>query len=323
MSQKNILVTGGAGFIGSLVAKMLSQAGYHPITFDNLSTGSREAVRYGTFIYGDLCNHHEIEEVFRRFPIDGVIHFAASTDVGESMINPLKYYENNVSNTINLLQIMRQYHVNTFVFSSSAAIFGFPQQSQILETDPTMPINPYGESKLMVEEILRNCGEAYGLKSCCLRYFNAAGGDPEGEIKNFKQKESNLIPLLIRSLKSSSQPLKIYGTDYPTPDGTCIRDYVHIYDLGTAHILALEQLFNLRVSTSYNLGNGSGFSVLEVIKAAKKALKQEVPFIEGPRRAGDPPFLVADSHKAKKELGWSPCYPSLEKMIEDAWVALN
>jgi len=322
MSLQNILVVGGAGFIGSHVSKMLSRHGYHPIIFDNLSTGHREAVVSGTFIKGDLANREDLESVFNTYPIKAVMHFAALIDVGESVIDPLKYYMHNVTYTLNLLETMRRHQVMCLVFSSSAAIFGEPIEIPMGESHPCRPISPYGQTKLMVENILQDCDKAYGIKSSCLRYFNAAGGDPKGEIKNHKKKETNLIPLILRSLKDRTTSITIYGTDYPMRDGTCIRDYIHLEDLGSAHILAMKRLLEGGDSTHYNLGNGNGFSVKEVIAAAEEVTGLKVNVVEGLRRAGDPPILVANSLKARHELGWTPNYPKLQEMISHAWQAM-
>ena len=321
--MKNILIVGGAGYIGSHVAKMVELAGYRPIIFDNLSTGSRKSVGSRTFIEGDLANVDAIDHVFNQYPISAVMHFAAAINVGESVVDPAKYYSNNVVNTINLLDAMIRHHVNYFVFSSSAAIFGTPNQDKVNESHPQCPINPYGRTKLIVEWILQDYERAYGLKSVALRYFNAAGGDPSGVIKNYKQKESNLIPLILRDLRNPEGKLEIFGTDYDTPDGTCIRDYIHIQDLGSAHIKALERLFHGGESSSYNLGNGNGFSNREVIAAAEKVTGSKVNIIESGRRPGDPPCLIADSEKASRELGWTPQYTDLEEIISHAWNALN
>lgn len=320
--KKTILVVGGAGFIGSHINKMLHQAGYQTIVLDNLSIGNQKAVTRGIFIEGDIADTKLLNELFNQYPIDAVMHFAAFIDVGESIHEPYKYYLNNVANTINLLEQMRHHDVKTCIFSSTAAVFGIPQTLPVSEEHPCLPINPYGASKLMVERILKDFDQAYGIKSSSLRYFNAAGGDPEKEVKNFKKRESNLIPLILRSLKNGGPPIKIFGTDYPTSDGTCIRDYIHILDLGQAHIKAMERLWKGEPSASFNLGNGNGFSVREVIRAIEKVTGMQVPFIEGIRRAGDPPILVADAKKAKKILDWRPNYPELEQMIQHAWDAL-
>lgn len=323
MPKKTILVVGGAGFIGSHVNKMLHQAGYETIVYDNLSKGNPKAVLQGLFIKGDIANSDLLDEIFEKYSIEAVMHFAAYIDVGESIRIPEKYYGNNVSNTLHLLKNMLRHNVKNFIFSSSAAVYGNPQEKLIAETHPTHPINPYGESKLMVEKMLHDIDQAYGLKYCSLRYFNAAGGDPEGELKNYKVKETNLIPLVLRSLQADNGSVTIFGNDYPTPDGTCIRDYIHVYDLGTAHIAAMEYLFQGRPSAIYNLGNGSGYSVKEVIRTVEKVTDKRVNAIQGDRRHGDPPFLVADSKKAQKELAWETRYPDLESMIAHAWKALQ
>jgi UDP-glucose 4-epimerase len=320
MSKKTILVVGGAGYIGSHVNKMLNQMGYQTLIIDNLSRGSLKTILNGTFIKGDIGDSLFLSHIFNHHSIDAVMHFAAYIDVGESVIDPGKYYQNNVANTLNLLTTMINYNVKKFIFSSTAAIFGSPITNLIAETHPCLPINPYGETKWMVEKMLRYFDQAYGLKYSCLRYFNAAGGDPEGCIKNYQTKSSNLIPLVLKSLQIETGFITIYGTDYPTPDGTCIRDYVHIEDLGHAHIKALEQLFDGSSSTEYNLGNGQGFSVREVIHTVESTLKRKVSVIEGVRRPGDPPILVADSHKATSLLNWRPQF-TLEDMISHAWNA--
>lgn len=316
--RKKILIVGGAGYIGSMVNKMLNEAGYETVVFDNLSQGKRKRVQWGTFVKGDIRNRRSLEKLFTTYQFDAVMHFAALIDVGESMKDPGKYYENNVCGTLNLLQVMVEKGVKTFIFSSTAAIYGLPKADLIREDHPKNPINAYGQSKLMVETILEDFDKAYGLKSAKLRYFNAAGGDPEGEIKNFNQKKSNLIPIVIDSIKNKAT-MTINGIDYPTIDGTCVRDYIHIYDLGSAHIAAMEKLFQGANSESYNLGNGSGYSVRQVITAAEKVSKKAVVALEGPRRAGDPPFLLADAKKAKEDLNWQVKYPQLETMIEHAW----
>ncbi|MBS4167521.1 UDP-glucose 4-epimerase GalE [Parachlamydia sp. AcF125] len=323
MRSKTVLVVGGAGFIGSHVNKMLHQAGYQTVVLDNMNTGTQAAVTRGSFIKGDLADSACLDFIFSSYIIDAVMHFAALIDVGESVREPALYYRNNVANTLNLLEAMHRHHIPIFIFSSSAAIFGTPQAPIITEEHPCHPINPYGETKWVVEKMLRDFELAYGLKSTCLRYFNAAGGDPEGEIKNFKKKETNLIPLVLRSLITPQGCVSIYGTDYPTPDGTCIRDYIHVCDLGEAHILAMQQLFEGAPSDFYNLGNGQGFSVRQVIQKAEQVTGLKVQVIEADRRPGDPPILVADAQKAAHQLGWRPHYPELETMIKHAWQALN
>lgn len=322
MPSPTILITGGAGFIGSHVNQLLHRHGYQTVVFDNLSSGAAEAVTHGTFIKGDLHNLGDVRRAFDHSPIAAVMHFAAFTDVGESVTSPADYYQNNVINTLHLLDTMRQYAVKTFVFSSSAAIFGLPQHIPIVEDQPCCPINPYGRTKLMVEDILGDYERPYGIRFSCLRYFNAAGGDPTGAIKNYKKKECNLIPLVLRSLLGAGKALTIYGTDYPTPDGTCIRDYVHVEDLATAHLLAMQRLERTDTSSNYNLGNGRGFSVREVIAAVEAVTGRRVNVVEGPRRPGDPPVLVADAQKAHRELGWRPAFPDLDSMVSHAWQAL-
>lgn len=317
-ANKSLLVTGGAGFIGSHFVKKASLAGYHVVTFDNLSTGLKENVKYGTLIQGDLADTHALNAIFGSHHFDAVVHFAASIDVAESSADPLKYYDNNVSNTINLLKSMRLHNVQNLIFSSTAAVYGQSKTNPISENHPCQPINPYGETKLIVEKLLADCDLAYGLKSICLRYFNAAGGDPEKELVTQKSKHSHLIPLLLKSLKSSFHPITVYGTDYPTPDGTCVRDYIHVEDLASAHLLALEKLLKGGPSATYNLGNGKGYSVKEVIAAAENVTGKKANVILGERRPGDPPALVADPSKARQELGWLPQYPLLEEIVRDA-----
>lgn len=318
MTNKNILIAGGAGYIGSYINKLLNLAGYKTIVLDNLSTGDRRTVLKGTFIEGDLGNPEDLQNVFTQYSIDAVMHFAACINVGESVVNPRKYYHNNVVNTLTLLDAMVAAEIKIFIFSSSAAIFGSPEQPLLKEDSPKNPINPYGRTKLIVEQILEDYSAAYGLRSCCLRYFNAAGGDPEGEILNLRTNQSNLIPTALRSLLHK-KPLTVFGTDYPTPDGTCLRDYIHLYDLGMAHLLALEKLLKGDPSCCYNLGYGRGFSVWEVIHAIEKVTGFQLNVTCGERRVGDPPRLVADSTLAQKELHWKPQYDHLEQIIAHAW----
>jgi len=320
MKKKTILVTGGAGYIGSHANHMLHLAGYQTIVLDNLSSGNRKAVSEGTFIQGDINDKILLNKIFSENSIDAVMHFAAFIDVGESIKNPLKYYQNNVAASLNLFQIMLQHGVNKIVFSSTAAVIGNPIQNLIDETHACVPINPYGHSKLMVETILQDLAVAYDLHFCILRYFNAAGGDPEGKRKNYSDHQSNLIPRILNNLKQGNATITIFGTDYPTPDGTCIRDYIHIDDLGRAHILAMEHLWKGK-SSLYHLGTGSGYSVRDVIAIAEKVTGKKIHAIEGDRRPGDPPILVANSAKAQRELNWEPRYSSLENMIADAWKA--
>lgn len=320
MEKELILVTGGAGFIGSQVNQVLHDKGYDTVVYDNLSSGNRNTVLAGTFIEGDLSEAEKVNSLFKAYNIKAVMHFAASTEVGESVANPAKYYQNNLSNTLILLEALRKNAVHYFVFSSTAAVYGIPQNDKIKETDPCFPINPYGRSKLFVESILQDYYSAYSLHSTSLRYFNAAGGDPKERIKSYKEKEANLIPIVLNSILSS-QPVIINGTDYPTRDGTCVRDYIHVADLADAHILAMEKLFKEGGQTCYNLGNGQGYSILEVLSAAESVSGKKINKVVGKRRAGDPPVLLADASKAHRELSWRPIYPELETIIEHAWQA--
>lgn len=320
MTKETILLVGGAGFVGSHVNQMLHRAGYNTLILDDLSRGHAEWVTHGNLIEGSMADVELLNSIFSAHKIAGVMHFAALASVAESLVNPVEYYVTNVSHTIHLLEVMLRHNIDILVFSSSAAIFGVPTQAKITETDACHPISPYGRSKLMVETILQDHQTAYGLHSCCLRYFNAAGGDPYGKIKYRTRTETNVIPRILNSL-ISNEPIYIYGTDYPTPDGTCVRDYIHLEDIGQAHVTALEKLINGAASSQYNLGNGEGFSVREVIQAAEKVTGRKAHIIESPRRPGDPPILVASSAKAEKELLWKPKYPSLESMITHAWKA--
>lgn len=323
MVKPLVLVIGGAGYIGSHVNKLLNSYSFDTVVVDNLSRGSRSAVVAGEFVELDIGDSKRLNNLFEQYNFDAVMHFAALTDVGESVSHPLKYYHDNVCLTISLLQAMHNHNVNTFIFSSSAAVYGVPAGGLINEEHPCVPINPYGKSKRMIEQILEDCEKAYGLQWCALRYFNAAGGDPDGLIKNHRTSENNLIPKILKNLKNGNPSATIYGTDYPTKDGTCIRDYIHVWDLASAHAAALQNALNNRPSNIYNLGNGSGFSVKEVLETIQHVTKLPMQIHIGPRRAGDPPMLVADASKANIELGWKPSYPSLEKMISDAWKALE
>jgi UDP-glucose 4-epimerase len=321
-NKKKVLVTGGAGFIGSTVNKLLHEAGYDTVILDNLSQGKRNRVKWGTFIEGDMGDPLLLKKLFANHQFDAVMHFAAFINVGESVHSPEKYYINNVSHTLNLLECIKEFSVKAFIFSSSAAVYGLPKTNFISEDHSTHPINPYGETKLIIEKILDDMDRAYGIKSAKLRYFNAAGGDPEGKIKNDFSASSNLIPIVLQAILDN-RPVTVFGKDYPTPDGTCLRDYIHIYDLATAHMKAMEKLLAGGPTEIYNLGNGKGFSVQEVLQAAEKVTKQKIQVIEGPRRPGDPPCLLANAYKAKQELNWQIKYPSLEEMIYHAWTSLE
>lgn len=312
-----ILITGGAGFIGSTVNLLLNDVGFETIILDNLSTSSPQTIVKGKLIIGDLSDRNLLNQIFNEHSITAVMHFAAATNVGESVKNPAFYYRNNVINSLILLEAMQEARVRYLIFSSTAAVYGIPE-GHLLENSPCYPINPYGESKLMVERILKNYQSSYGLESCALRYFNAAGGDPLGRLK-YGTKKENLIPIILNCLLEN-KPLIVNGMDYPTSDGTCIRDYIHVADIGNAHILALKKLLNGKASLCYNLGNKKGFSILEVIKAAEEVTGRSLKVVIGPRRPGDPPQLIANAEKAEKELEWKPLYPEIKKMIEHAWI---
>lgn len=314
-----ILVIGGAGYIGSHMVKKLALAGHEVVTLDNLSRGYEDAVKYGEFVHGNLGDKNLLNSLFSKHPFDAVMHFAAFIEVGESVTEPGMYYHNNVCNTQVLLDAMVSHDIKHFVFSSTAAIFGEPQYTPIDEAHPKNPINPYGRSKLMVEQMLEDYDRAYGLKSTCLRYFNAAGADPEGELGERHNPESHLIPLILQSASGRREAISIFGQDYPTDDGTCVRDYVHINDLCDAHSLALEKMQKSGDSARYNLGNGKGFSVQQVIDAVKRVADKEFKVIHAERRAGDPAVLVADSALARQALGWTPRFEQLETIIETAW----
>jgi len=314
-----ILIVGGAGYIGSHINKELTKKGFETVVFDSLVKGHQEAVKWGEFFQGDLANIEDLRQVFTKYKIDAVLHFAAFIEVGESVKDPQKYYQNNVKNTLNLFQVMLENDVKKLIFSSTAATFGNPQYTPIDELHPQIPINPYGQAKLMVEKILADYDFAYGLKYVALRYFNACGADLDNEIGENHTPESHLIPLILDAAIGKREDIKIFGTDYPTPDGTCVRDYVHVTDLAQAHILALQYLIDGNDSNSFNLGNGKGFSVKEVIDAAKKVTGVDFKVTEVERRAGDPPELVADSTKAKQVLKWQPQYADLETIVKSAW----
>lgn len=315
----SVLVVGGAGFIGSHMVKMLGKKGLEVTTFDDLSTGHRDAVKCGEFFHGNLLDRANISELFLKKKFDVVMHFASSINVGESVDKPAKYYKNNVMTTINLLDVMREFNVKKFIFSSTAAIFGEPKYSPIDELHPKNPINPYGKSKLMVEQILQDYDHAYGLKSICLRYFNAAGASPEGDLAERHEPETHLIPLILRAASGRNKDISLFGQDYATKDGTCVRDYIHVDDLCSAHFLAIEHLFKLNVSGSFNLGNGEGFSVKEVIESVEKITNTKLTVLNKPRRVGDPDKLIANSELAKTTLKWEAKDSNLDRIIADAW----
>ena len=315
-----ILVLGGAGYIGSHTALELVKAGNEVVIADNLVTGYRKAIPEGAKFYeGDLRDSDFLDNLFHQEKIDAVIHFAAYSLVGESVTNPLKYYDNNLYGTKVLLEAMVKNNVGKIVFSSTAATYGEPENIPILETDRTCPTNPYGETKLAMEKMFKWTAEAHGLRYVSLRYFNACGADESGTIGEAHNPESHLIPLILQVPNGKRETISIYGTDYDTPDGTCIRDYIHVTDLAQAHILAVQYLNNGGESDIFNLGNGVGYSVREVIETARKVTGHPIPATESSRRAGDPARLVASSEKAKKILGWKPVHDSLEEIIASAW----
>lgn len=315
----NILVTGGAGYIGSHTAKVLATSGHTPVVLDNLSNGHEWAVRWGPFERGDLGDPAWLTGVFHRHRIEAVVHFAASAYVGESMTQPRKYFHNNTVNTLHLLDAMREAGVGRIVFSSTCATYGDPQRLPIDETHPQSPVNPYGESKLFVERILHWYGQAYDLRSVALRYFNAAGADPAGEIGEVHDPETHLLPLVIDAALGTRPPVGVFGTDYPNPDGTAIRDYIHVMDLAAAHVRALDYLAAGGASTALNLGTGRGHSVREVIAAVEKVGGRPVPRRDSPRRPGDPPSLVADASRARQVLQWTPQHADIHTIVEHAW----
>lgn len=317
--MNKVLVIGGAGYIGSHMVKMLILRGCDVTVLDDLSSGYRDAVFTRKFVKG-CCGNRSILDPLLSQGFDAVMHFASFIQVGESLQNPAKYYQNNVGNTLTLLSGLHEYGIKNFIFSSSAAIFGQPQYLPIDEYHPQAPINPYGRSKLMVEHLLADYDKAYGIKSVCLRYFNAAGADPDGELGECHNPETHLIPLVLQVASGRRTHVTVFGRDYDTVDGTCIRDYVHVQDLCSAHWLALQSLLTGGDSQSYNLGNGNGFSVQQVINAAESVVGKKILVETGLRRLGDPSSLVADSCLIKSKLGWHPKFSKLEDIIDHAWI---
>lgn len=314
------MIVGGAGYIGSHVNKFLHGKGYETLVVDNLCRGHREHVKWGVFRRGNIGDADFLRRVFLEYPIDAVMHFAAFAYVGESMADPEIYYRNNVANTLTLLGVMREKGVGRFIFSSTCSTYGVPLQIPITEEHTQHPINPYGESKLVVEKMLHDFGLAYGMKYIALRYFNAAGADNDAEIGEWHEPETHLIPLVLDAALGRREDISIYGTDYETPDGTCIRDYIHVTDIAGAHVLALEHLLSGGDSDAFNLGNGRGFSVRDVIEVARKVSGKRIRATECARREGDPPVLVGSAEKARNYLQWTPVYRDLEGIIETAWV---
>jgi UDP-glucose-4-epimerase GalE len=319
----SVLIVGGAGYIGSQTAKAVAAAGLQPVVFDNLVYGHEWAVKWGPLVRGDLADRALLVDVMKRHGVEAVIHFAAYAYVGESVTNPRKYFGNNVAGSLSLLDAMLDAGVRDIVFSSTCATYGEPREVPIREEHPQQPVNPYGESKLTVEKMLRWYSQAYDLRYAALRYFNAAGADPDGEVGEDHDPETHLIPLAIDAARGARGALDVYGTDYPTPDGTAIRDYIHVVDLADAHLRALERLRTGAVRLELNLGTGRGQSVREVITAVGKVAGKPVPFREVARRAGDPPALVADNRAAGEILGWKPRLPDLDTIVEHAfrWAA--
>lgn len=314
-----VLVTGGAGYIGSHTVKLLLEFGYDTIIYDNLENGHQKAVLGGTLIQGDLRDKELLNETFDAHKIDAVIHFAAYASVGDSVANPNKYFLNNVNGGLNLMESIRTHDIKSIIFSSSASTYGEPQNVPIIEDDPQNPTNPYGETKLIFEKILKWYDVAYGIKSISLRYFNASGADPEGRIGEDHKPEEHLIPIVLQTALGQRRDVKVFGADWETADGTCIRDFIHVDDIANAHVKALQALEKGSETTAYNMGNGDGQSVKQVIQAASDVTGCSIPWEAVNRRPGDPARLVASSDRLKSELGWQPMYPELHTIIEHAW----
>jgi len=317
--MNNILVVGGAGYIGSHMCKYLSKNGYLPIVLDNLSRGHEKAVKWGPLIEGSISDRNILKRVFSEHRIDAVMHYAAYSYVGESVTDPSMYYQNNLADTICLLSEMVEAEIKNIVFSSSCAVYGEPEEIPITENHPKNPVNPYGWTKYMVEQVLNDFKYAYGVESVSLRYFNAAGADPDGELGEDHNPETHLIPIAIQAALGKREEIRIYGNNYPTHDGTCIRDFIHVEDLAESHLLALNRLLNGKGGGTYNLGNGEGYSVREVIDITRRITGKPIRDRVVDRRDGDPAVLVGSSDKAKNELGWNPRFPDLESIVETAW----
>lgn len=317
--MRDVLVTGGAGYIGSHAVRELDQAGYRPVTVDNLSEGHREAVTAGELEVGDLADEDFLMSVFEKYDLAAVMHFASRCYVGESVENPRRYYEENVGNALTLLRVMLRKRVTRFILSSTCATYGQPLQIPMSEEHPQDPVNPYGESKFFIERILRQYDRAYGLRFVSLRYFNAAGASLDAQIGEAHDPETHLIPLIFRVAGGSKRNLKVYGDDYPTEDGTCVRDYIHVVDLAAAHVSALKWLEQDGKSDFFNLGTGLGYSVLQMIKMAEEVTGKSVSFEVGPKRDGDPPELIADPSKALDLLGWRAQHSDLRTVLETSW----
>lgn len=318
-NRGNVLVTGGAGYIGSHACKALSRAGYLPIAYDNLTNGHEWAVKWGPLERGDILDRRRLDDVLIKYKPTAILHFAAFAYVGESVKDPGKYYRNNVSGSLNLLEAARDNHITSLVFSSTCATYGIPDKLPITEEAVQRPINPYGASKLMVERMIADFGAAHGIRSIILRYFNAAGADPDNEIGEQHAPETHLIPLLLDAATGRRPNITVYGTDYDTPDGTCIRDYIHVSDLAEAHVAAIILLENNNASRIFNIGTGTGYSVKQVIDTVCRIVGVTVPVTYGSRRAGDPSQLISDASRAREELTWTPRITSLEGIISTAW----
>jgi UDP-glucose-4-epimerase GalE len=319
VTSRNVLVTGGAGYVGAHTCKALAKAGYNPVVYDNLSTGHEDFVRWGPLIKADIRDHETLREVMSSHDISAVLHFAACAYVGESVINPQKYYDNNVTGTLSLLRAMLDTDISTIVFSSSCAIYGEPDRVPITEAAPKQPVNTYGASKLMIERVLSDYTRAYGIRSIALRYFNAAGADPDGEVGELRDPETHLIPRAMMAIQGYLSDFAVFGCNYPTPDGTAIRDYIHVVDLAEAHLAALRRLQDGKPGGAYNLGTGQGYSVKQVLKAITNDTGKELRTPMGLRREGDPAELIADASLGRRELGWSPHLSDLKTIVRTAW----
>lgn len=314
-----ILITGGAGYIGSHANKYLAAKGLETVVFDNLIYGHREFAKWGHFIHADLADIGSIRSCFDRFPIEAVMHFSSFAYVGESVADPQKYYRNNIITTLNLLEVMLERRVKNFIFSSTCATYGIPKRMPISEEASQKPINPYGRTKLMIEQILEDYSAAYGIRYAALRYFNAAGADPDCEIGEWHSPETHIIPLVLDAALGVRDSISVFGSDYATPDGTCVRDYVHVNDLAQAHYLALDYLRREGTNLRLNLGNGNGCSVMEVIESARRISQKEINVVMADRRPGDPDILIGSSDRAKSVLGWSPEFAAIDTIISTAW----
>ena len=319
MGKTSVLVTGGAGYIGSHACKTLARAGYNPVTYDNLVYGHKEAVKWGPFEQGELEDRERLNRVIKQYNTTAIMHFAAYAYVGESVVDPAKYYRNNVLGSLSLIEAAREFNIDKFIFSSTCATYGTPDEVPISERETQKPINPYGHSKLMIEQMLKDYDHAYGQRFVALRYFNAAGADFEGETGESHEPETHLIPLVILAAMGQKPPVQIFGTDYKTSDGTAIRDYIHVDDLANAHVLALKYLEQGNKSIAMNLGTGVGLTVRAIIDSVHRVSGKEVPFTTGPRRAGDPQELVADPTLARETLGWEPEHTDIDSIVRSAW----